>query len=394
MDSIFSDRISDVPRSFIREILKVAVNPSIISFAGGLPNRDLFPLEGIRKATDRVLSESGQDALQYGTSEGFLPLREWIAHRYAGAKSLDVKPEEILLTHGSQQGLDLLGKTLLNEGDHIAIEKPGYLGAIQAFSIYRSRFHQIPLFDYGPDVEVLSNAVRQNTVKLFYTVPNFQNPSGISYSNESRREVAGVLSGTDTILIEDDPYGELRFKGEPADSFRSLIPQNTVLLGSFSKIVAPAFRVGWLVARDDIREKLLVAKQASDLHTNGPGQRIIHRYLTDNDIDLHIGKIRKAYGNQRDAMVDSIREFFPDEVEFTEPEGGMFLWVRLPAGLSSMTLFEKAIEKDVAFVPGEPFYPDNPEKETLRLNFSSVDEQTIRTGIKRLADAIDESLGQ
>lgn len=292
------------------------------------------------------------------------------------------------MTHGSQQGLDLLGKTLLNEGDHVAIEKPGYLGAIQAYSIYRSRFHQIPLLDDGPDIEVLSKCVRQNPIKLYYTVPNFQNPSGISYSQKSRVDVTDALSGTDTILIEDDPYGELRFRGSPAESFRALMPENTVLLGSFSKIVAPGFRVGWLVARDEIREKLLVAKQAADLHTSGPGQRIIHRYLIDNDIDTHIGKIQQAYGSQRDAMVNSINEFFPDGVEFTKPEGGMFLWVRLPQGFSSMALFEKAIENDVAFVPGEPFYPDNPEKETLRLNFSSVDEKTIREGIKRLAEAI------
>jgi 2-aminoadipate transaminase len=387
--NIFSDRISDVPRSFIREILKVAVNPSIISFAGGLPNRDLFPLDGIRAATERVFSESGKDALQYSTSEGFAPLREWIAKRYAKAMSLEVKPEEILITHGSQQGLDLLGKTLLNEGDHVAIEKPGYLGAIQAFSIYRSRFHQVPLWKDGPDIDTLESAINRFPVKLFYTVPNFQNPSGKSYSQESRRDVAGVLSGTDTLLIEDDPYGELRFRGTPADSFRKLMPENTVLLGSFSKIVAPAFRVGWLVARDDVLEKLLVAKQASDLHTNGPSQRIIHRYLKDNDIDAHIARIREAYGRQREAMVDSIREHFPGDAEFSEPEGGMFLWVKLPGGMSSMELFDKAIERDVAFVPGEPFYPDNPEKDTLRLNFSSVDEDTITEGIQRLARAIE-----
>ena len=394
MGSIFSDRIADVPKSFIREILKVAVDKSVISFAGGLPSRDLFPVSEIRAATDKVFENHGKDVLQYSTSEGYEPLREWIAQRYAVAKGITVAPDDILITSGSQQGLDLLGKTLLNEGDGVAIERPGYLGAIQAFSVYRSRFHQIPLLPDGPDTEILSDVLRQNQAKLLYTVPNFQNPSGTTYSPAKRLEVASIMGRVDTILVEDDPYGELRFRGVPADSFGLLMPENTVMLGTFSKIVVPSFRVGWIVAREDIREKLLVAKQASDLHTSYLGQRVIHQYLEDNDIDAHVEKIRSAYGKQREAMIEAIREYFPEGVEFTEPEGGMFLWVKLPPGMSAMALFDKAIEQKVAFVPGEPFYPDDPEPNTLRLNFSSVDEDTIREGIKRLGKTIADSRKQ
>ncbi|MBT3275229.1 MAG: PLP-dependent aminotransferase family protein [Spirochaetales bacterium] len=390
MGSIFSDRISDVPRSFIREILKVAVDKSLISFAGGLPNRDLFPVEEIKQAAYQVLDESGKDVLQYSTSEGFAPLRKWISDRYLSAKGLAVDPNEILILSGSQQGLDLMGKILLNEGDNVAIEKPGYLGAIQAFSLYRSRFHQIPLSEEGPDIGELSRVIHKHQVKLLYTVPNFQNPSGATYSQKAREQVTAVLSDTDTILIEDDPYGELRFRGTPNDSFRKLMPENTVLLGTFSKIVVPSFRIGWVVAREDIKEKLLIAKQAADLHTNSLGQRVIYQYLINNDIDKHIELIRAGYGRQREAMVSAIREYLPDSVTFTEPEGGMFLWVTLPPELSSMKLFDIAIEKKVAFVPGTPFYPDNPEHNTLRLNFSSVDEETIREGIRRLNSAIEE----
>lgn len=393
MDSIFSDRISDVPKSFIREILKVAVDKSVISFAGGLPNRDLFPVEEIQRATNRVFEEHGRDALQYSTSEGYPPLREWISDRYASKGQGRIGPDDILILSGSQQGLDILGKTLLNEGDHLAIERPGYLGAIQAFSIYRSTFHQILLDDEGPDIGVLSDTLERYPVKLFYTVPNFQNPSGTTYSQQRRRETADLIQESDTILIEDDPYGELRFRGTPAESFKTLAPENTVLLGSFSKIIAPGFRIGWIVARSDIREKLLVAKQASDLHTNYLGQRIVHQYLVDNDIDSHISKIRTSYGRQREAMVQSIERFFPEDIGYTEPEGGMFLWVKLPSGMSAMKLFDAALAKKVAFVPGEPFYPDNPEINTLRLNFSSVDEETIREGIKRLGRAIEEYRG-
>lgn len=392
MEDIFSDRIADVPRSFIREILKVAIDESIISFAGGLPNRELFPLLEIKTAAERVFDESGREALQYSSSEGDAGLRGWIARRYEEKKGVRINPDNILITTGSQQGLDLLGKTLLNDGDGVIIEEPGYLGAIQAFSLYKPAFAPVPVDSDGINTELLEQALSGRQAKLFYCVPNFQNPSGISYSEENRKTAAGLLMGKKTLLVEDDPYGELRFFGREKTSFYRLMPDTTVLLGSFSKIIAPSLRTGWIIANDSLMEKLIIAKQASDLHTNFLSQKIILRYLKDNDLDAHIETIKKAYGNQREAMVTAIQEYFPVETGYTQPEGGMFLWITLPEGMSALNVFEKAIQRKVAFVPGDPFYIGKKNVNTLRLNFSSVDENTIRTGIQRLGETLKEML--
>jgi 2-aminoadipate transaminase len=392
MDSIFSDRITDVPRSFIREILKVAIDPTVISFAGGLPNRELFPIEEIRKATNKVFNIHGRDIFQYSNSEGYLKLREYIAERYRHKKKLDIPVENILIISGSQQGLDLLGKILINDNDSLIIEEPGYLGAIQAFSIYQPKFLPIPVSQNGMDTEKLKGAMSSEKPKLMYTVPNFQNPSGISYSLKNRTEIAQILRGTTTILIEDDPYDELRFEGEAKPSFRKLLPDNTVLLGSFSKTIVPGFRLGWIVAPKHIMEKLIIAKQATDLHTSHFTQAIIYQYLTDNDIDSHINKIRTAYGNQCRAMLRSIRRHFPPDVSHTTPEGGMFVWAELPQGAAALDLFEIAVKDKVIFVPGDPFYVNRTRAQTMRLNFSCVDDKTIELGISRLGAAIRELL--
>ena len=388
MNSIFSDRISDVPKSFIREILKVTVDHSVISFAGGLPNRDLFPVQELQAATNKVFELEGRDVLQYSNSEGYLGLRQFIADRYLQKQGLTVPVENILITNGSQQGLDLLAKTFLNEGDHVVIEEPGYLGAIQAFSLYRATFNPVTLHENGPDIDQITDVLAASSPKLMYTVPNFQNPSGVSYSDESRHAVADVLAGTSVLLIEDDPYGDLRFSGAAKKSFKWLLPDQTILLGSFSKTVVPSFRLGWVVAPDPIMQKLIVAKQASDLHTSYFVQRVIYQYLVDNAIDEHIAKILVAYGSQCRAMMRSCQEHFPQQVRFTKPEGGMFLWATLPGGISSMELFGLAIQDKVAFVPGNPFYINRDHTSTMRLNFSCVDEQTIETGIRRLGAAI------
>lgn len=389
MSGIFSDRISGTPESFIREILKVISQNDIISFAGGLPNKDLFPVPELRSSCLNVFDgDEIESALQYSATEGDVKLREWISNRYQSKHGLDVAPDDILITTGSQQGLDLLGKILINENDDVVIEEPGYLGAIQAFSIYQPTFHAVPLLADGLDAEGMKKVLDSHKVKLFYTVPNFQNPSGLTYSKESRERVADLLRPTDVILIEDNPYGELRFKGESAPSFYSLIPENTVLLGSFSKTVVPAFRLGWVVAKGAIREKLVIAKQASDLHSNYFSQKILADYLLNNDLDEHISLITEVYGRQRDAMVGSIKKHFPESVQYTEPEGGMFLWVTLPENISAMKLFDKAIEQKVAFVPGDPFYLTKKDVNTFRLNYSCVDEETIERGISILGEAI------
>ncbi|MBV4431234.1 PLP-dependent aminotransferase family protein [Clostridium tyrobutyricum] len=384
----FAERMNKVQKSFIREILKVTENPNIISFAGGLPNPLSFPIKEVEEASIKVLNENGSDVLQYSTTEGYRPLREYIAQRYLKRFGLKVDADEILITNGSQQGLDLLGKIFLNKDDNVLIERPGYLGAIQAFSIFEPVFNSVPVNNDGVDIDLLEKSLAMNSPKLFYTVPNFQNPSGTTYSEKNRKAAADILKKYDTILIEDDPYGELRFIGEDLQPIKTYLGDKSVMLGSFSKIVAPAMRLGWICAKGEIMEKLITAKQAADLHTNYYSQRVVHQFLMDNDIEDHIKKIRKLYKGQRDCMVSMIERYFPEGIKSTKPEGGMFLWVTLPEGISSLELFDLAAKENVAFVPGDPFYVNVKGSNTLRLNYTNSDEKSIEEGIKRLARAI------
>lgn len=384
----FASRMSNIQKSFIREILKVTVDPQVISFAGGLPNPSSFPVEEVGKAAQKVLTEDGSNVLQYSTTEGYLPLRQYIADRYMKKKGIEVEPDEILITNGSQQGLDLIGKVFLDKGDDIIIEKPGYLGAIQALSIFEPKLHAVSLLDDGIDTDSLEKALKEHNPKLFYAVPNFQNPSGITYTAQNREKVASILHNYNTIFIEDDPYGELRFMGQDVPSMKTYLKDNVILLGSFSKIIAPGMRLGWICAKREIMEKLIIAKQASDLHTNYFSQRVAHQYLADNDVDNHIQKIRKLYKGQRDCMVSMIEKYFPQEVKSTKPEGGMFLWATLPEGFSSLELFEIASKEKVVFVPGDPFYINEKGTNTMRLNYTNSTEDKIEEGIKRLSAAI------
>lgn len=384
MSSQYATRMRTVPKSFIREILKVTEDPQVISFAGGLPNPRFFPVGRIAASVSEVLA--GADAaaaLQYSTTEGYRPLREYIASRYI-EKGLKVSADEVLITNGSQQGLDLVGKALIDKGDSVVIERPAYLGAIQALSVYEPQFCPVPLMEEGIDIYYLQRALAEHQVRLLHTVVNFQNPSGISYSRTRREEVAELLGRCDTVVVEDDPYAELRFEGVPAPSMRSRLGDRVLLLGSFSKVVAPGLRLGWVCAGPEIMKRISVAKQASDLHSNTLCQMVLHHFLANNDLDGHISKIVAVYKRQRDAMVAAIDEYFPDEVRFTRPEGGMFLWVTLPEGLSSSELLEHSIRQRVAFVPGAPFFVDGGGDENMRLNFSNADEIMIEEGIRRL----------
>ena len=392
MPAAFARRMLSVHRSFIREILKVTGDPSIISFAGGLPNPSFFPLREVERAAVEVVSRQGRGALQYSTTEGDPTLRRIIAARYA-RRGVEVDPEEILITTGSQQGLDLVAKVFIEQGDRVLIERPGYLGSIQAFSLFEPDFQTVGLEEDGPSLAELEMVLDGGQVKLFYAVPTFQNPSGRTYSRLKRQKVAEVLAGSGTLFVEDDPYGELRFKGEDIPPLYTHLGGESLLLGSFSKIAAPGFRVGWIVAPEAIREKLVIAKQAADLHTSTLAQMVLAHYLSTNDIEVHIAVIRQQYGKQRDVMVQAILDHFPEEVRFTEPDGGMFLWVTLPEGCSSMELFETAIQAKVAFVPGVPFYVDGSGTNTLRLNFSNSNEAQIEEGIRRLGRCIREYLG-
>jgi len=384
----FAPRMAKTPKSFIREILKVTEDPRIISFAGGLPNPALIDVKNIAAAAASVLAKDGQAALQYSTTEGYRPLRQFIADRYKKRLGLDISPDEILITNGSQQCLDLIGKILIGPGDHVAIERPGYLGAIQVFSLYEPVFHPVLLHDDGPDPVQLAHTLENFPVRLFYGIPNSQNPSGITYSAERREEIAGILEKGTTLFVEDDAYGELNFEGKSLPSMRRFIPDQTIITGSFSKILSPGMRMGWVVAPPEIMEQLVIAKQASDLHSNYLSQRIAFEYLQNNNIDTHIEKIRAYYRNQRDVMLRCMKEFFPDTVSYTHPRGGMFIWVTLPDGVSSMEIFDAALRENVAVLPGSPFYVDGGGSNTLRINFSNSTEEKIRTGIERLASVI------
>ena len=384
MSLLFAERMHTIPKSFIREILKVTENPDVISFAGGLPNPRFFPVVEIAAATSKVLAGTDVSVLQYSTTEGYQPLREYIAQRYRDMKKLDVTADEILITNGSQQGLDLIGKVFIGKNDKIVIERPAYLGAIQAFSVYEPQFCPVSLIDDGVDIDQLRDVLRGNNVKLFHTVINFQNPSGISYSENKRQEIAKIFEQNGTVIVEDDPYSDLRFTGEAPSSMRSWLADRAILLGSFSKTIAPGLRLGWICAKREIMDRLVTVKQASDLHSNSLCQRIVYHYLINNDVNRHIETIIAVYKKQRDVMISVIERNFPGEVKFTRPEGGMFLWVTLPQRLSALELFELAVKENVAFVPGTPFFVDGGGTNNIRLNFSNSDEQRIEEGIKRL----------
>lgn len=393
-NSKFAARMSAAKRSAIREILKVTAKPHIISFAGGLPNPDVFPVAHIEAAASTVLRDDGRDALQYSTTEGYLPLRQFIARRYLRKLGLKIDPDNILITNGSQQGLDLIAKAFIDKGDKVVLERPGYLGAIQAFSLYEPRFIQVPLADDGINTEKLEKVLKKEQPKLLYTVPNFQNPSGISYSLKKRKEVARLVKKYGTIFVEDDPYRELRFLGKDLPPVNAFLGGKGILLGTFSKIVSPGLRLGWVCANDEIMDKLIIAKQASDLHTNYLAQKIVFRHLQDNDLDVYLKTVKEKYRVQRDLMVRLIQESFPPEVRCTQPEGGMFLWLELPEAYSATELLEYALAENVAFVPGDAFYTDDSGKNTFRLNFSNSDAAKIEKGIKALARAMDRYLAK
>jgi 2-aminoadipate transaminase len=383
--------MSKTKKSFVREIFKFLGDPEMISFSGGFPNPSSFPIDGIKAAAIKVLDADGANALQYSSSEGYLPLRHYIASRYDQRFGLKVDPSEILIVNGSQQAFDLIAKVFLDIQDTIVIEHPAYLGALQSFSFYEPTFKEVKLTETGLDLDQLAQALKDNP-KLMYVVPNFQNPTGLSYSAENRMAIATLLKQTDTILIEDDPYGELRFKGTDNKPIKFYLDDQTIMLGSFSKIVSPGMRMGWIVAKKDIMDKLIIAKQASDLHSNYFTQRVLCQYLQDNDIDQHIQTIKAMYLAQREQMLSSIRKYFDPSITYTEPEGGMFLWVTLPVGISAMSLFENAVVEKIVYVPGDPFYAEGDNLNTLRLNYTNSTPQEIEEGIQRLAKVFNNAI--
>lgn len=393
IDELLSDGIKATPPSFVRSILKAASDPEVTSFAGGLPNPISFPQQKLLESMERVVAEQGAKAFQYSATAGIDELRQWVADRYNHRFGTDYVVDDVLITTGSQQILDLLGKVLLDKGDGVIVEKPTYLAAIQAFALNQPVFYEVELTDEGLDIDEL-NAALDAGAKMIYLIPNFQNPTGLTYTAEGRRQVREALSGRNIVVVEDDPYGELRFEGESLPYIGGTNLPHGVVMGSFSKTVTPGFRMGYLLTKDhELLRNVSIAKEAADLHTNVFSQYVVYDYLTHNSLDEHLVKIRDLYGAQARAMVEAMAEYFPADVSYTVPEGGMFLWVTLPESVDTMELFDKALARNVAFVPGAPFYAEPGARSTMRLNFTNADEDTIRDGIRRLAECIREELG-
>lgn len=395
MNRPFADRMDTLKASDIREILKVTQNPEMISFAGGLPAPELFPREALASLAADLLRTRGEVALQYSPTEGYPPLREKIAARMNAIWGTRLGPDEILITTGSQSGLDLTAKLFLNEGDAVLCESPTYLGAIMAFNVFRPRWVEIPTDDDGMQPEPLERALRsEKRVKLLYTVPNFQNPSGRTWSAERRRRLAALALRYNVPVVEDNPYGELCYDGTTPPCIQTLDEAGLVIsLGTFSKIFCPGLRIGWIAAKRRYIDRYVILKQASDLHSSTFDQMLAAAYLETHDIETDLTVKRRVYGSRRDAMVEALEREMPEGVRFTRPRGGLFLWLELPAPVDSRILLDLCLKRNVAFVPGGAFFPVEERMNTLRLNFSNMPEDRIREGISRLAECLRGMIG-
>jgi 2-aminoadipate transaminase len=385
-----SERARKLTSSAIREILKVTERPEVISFAGGLPSPATFPVEEMRHASERILRDQPAAALQYSATEGYMPLREWVAARYS-VNGAHIRPTQVLITTGSQQALDLLGKTLVDPGSRVLVETPTYLGALQSFSLFEPHYVQVPTDESGLIPEGLDAALTANA-RLLYAQPNFQNPTGRRLPLERRRALAAFAQKAPFPVIEDDPYGALDYAGAPLPTLLSMAPEHIVHLGSFSKVLAPGLRVGYIIAPEELHFKLVQAKQATDLHTPSLTQRIVYEVVKDGFLDRHVPTIRALYRDQCEAMLHALERHMPAGVEWNRPEGGMFVWVKLPQHINSMKLLEQAIAQNVAFVPGGPFFANEAEHNTMRLSFVTVPPATIDEGVAKLGALIRASI--
>ncbi|MCU9815237.1 aminotransferase-like domain-containing protein [Paraclostridium sp. AKS73] len=391
----FAKRMDGLKGSEIRELLKLTEKPEVISFAGGLPAPELFPVEEMKEISRMVLEESGREALQYTTTEGFGPLREQIAERMNRKLKTNVSKDDLLITSGSQQGLDFAGKIFLDEGDVVLVESPSYLGALNAFKAYCPKFIEVPTDKDGMIIEELENILETTeNVKMIYVIPDFQNPTGKTWSMERRERFMDVINKFELPVIEDNPYGELRFEGEILPSLKAMDEKGLVMfLGSFSKIFCPGYRIGWVAASEELLSKFIFIKQGADLQASTISQREISKFIDVYDLDAHVENIKSVYSKRRDLMLKTMDETFPEGIEHTYPEGGLFTWVELPKHLDAK-IMEKCLEKDVAYVPGGSFFPNGGNQNTFRLNYSNMPEDKIVEGIKRLADVLKDTLAQ
>lgn len=390
----FSARMDRMKASEIRELLKLTARPDIISFAGGLPAPELFPVKEIAQVSHDLVLEEGQKLLQYAATEGRPSLRAKIAKRMAEKYNTPVDPDDILITTGSQQCLDFAGKLFLNPGDVVLCESPSYLGALNAFNAYEPVFKEVPTDEFGMIPEELDKILATTSnCKFIYVIPEFQNPTGISWSVERRRKFMEVVNKYEIPVFEDNPYGELRYTGTSNPTLKSMDTKGLVsFLGTFSKIFCPGLRLGWIAGPHAIVEKFVMIKQSADLHTSNFDQGIVDAYMDRYDLDAHVAEIVKLYGHRRDLILKTMEEEFPEGVTFTRPEGGLFLWVTLPEGVSALAVFKKCIEQKVAAVVGDAFYPNEKTDRSLRVNYSNMPDDLIVEGVKRMAKAIRECM--
>jgi len=400
-DYRYAQRTQRIGSSAIRELLKLTEQPDIISFAGGLPAPEIFPLEAFTMACEKVLRNFGAQALQYSTTEGYLPLREQIV-RHTSRYDLNITPENVLITSGSQQALDLLGKIFINRGDRILVESPTYLGALQAWNAYGAEYVTVPMDKQGMNTDALEEALRSGP-KFIYVLPNFQNPTGATLSLERRHRLVELAERYGVPIIEDDPYGQLRYEGDHLASVVVLDDQlrnnsdhcyhgNVIYLSTFSKTLAPGVRLGWVIAPPEVIHKLVQAKQGTDLHTATFNQLVAHEVSRGGFLDEHIKLIRRVYQERRNVMLAAMDRFFPPEVDWTHPDGGLFLWGTLPEHLDAAEVLRLAVQQKVAFVPGQPFHPDGSGHNTMRLNFSNATPEKIQEGILRLGQVLQEKV--
>lgn len=400
-DDRYALRTDYIQSSAIRELLKITSQPDVISFAGGLPAPDVFPIEKFKEAMDIVLTEMGESALQYGTTEGYQPLREMIA-KNAAKYGIQISADNVLITSGSQQALDLLGRIFINRGDRVLVESPTYLGAIQAWNAYGVKYVTIPFDNHGMRTDLLESRLRTG-LKFIYVLPNFQNPTGVTLSRERRKELVEISNAYGVPIVEDDPYGQLRYEGEHLppvvvldDEIRAkevpVYGGNVIYTSTFSKILAPGLRLAWVVAPVEVIKKLVQAKQGCDLHTSTLTQYLAYQVANSPWMKTHIQFIRKIYKERRDVMIQSLEEFMPEGVQWTRPKGGLFLWATLPESCDTTKLFPIAVEAKVAYVPGSSFHPLGGGQNTMRLNFSYSKPEIIREGIRRLASVLKENI--
>jgi 2-aminoadipate transaminase len=397
----FAKRTERMQSSAIRELLKISNLPGVISFAGGLPSPDVFPIERFMEACQTILRDHGDKALQYGTTDGYLPLRQFLCE-YSAKYGINISPENVLITNGSQQALDLIGKVFIDPGDPVLVESPTYIGATQAWNVYGAKYITVETDEDGMIPESLEARMHHNP-KLVYLLPNFQNPMGTTLPLERRKQILKICHENEVPIIEDDPYGKLRYEGnhiptavkldaDMRSNSKDEFQGNVIYLSTFSKTLVPGLRLAWVIAPKEIILKLVQAKQGSDLHTTTFGQYLAHEVCKDNYLDQHIPVIRKLYKKRRDLMMDLIDELLPDSVNYVRPKGGLFLWVTGPEELNTEELLPIAVENKVAYVPGSPFHTDGTGKNTMRLNFSNASDDNIRLGMQRLSEVLKAAL--